>query len=197
MKSKVALIISITLLSACSERVPSETDFRTAIDEYLATSGAACFGLSKQFPATLNAMELAYGVGQQFVALEAAGVLQSKAEGTGKTFAVASGARQWFIEQAGKSVGLAVARQQEGRLCVGTMQADLIQAITKTAEPGEFLVNFTFRLADRPTWATQPAVVEAVPKLGALVNGERLHTPRTLRVLAAEGTLRVIDASPH
>lgn len=197
MKSKVALAISIALLSACSDRSPIETDFRAAVDQYLAASGAACFGLGKQFPATLNAMELAHGVGRQFVALEAAGILQSKAEGTGKTFAVAKGAEQWFAEQAGKSVGLAVTRQQESRLCLGTMQADQIQAMTKTATPGEFLVSFTFRLADRPGWATQPAVVEAVPKLAALVNGERLHTPRTLRVLATEGTLRVIDAQPH
>ncbi|MBQ0961639.1 hypothetical protein KAK06_22050 [Ideonella sp. 4Y11] len=197
MKSKIALAISIALLSACSDRAPSEADFRSAIDQYLAASGAACFGLGKQFPAVLNAMELTHGVGRQFVALEGAGVLQSKAEGSGKTFAVASGAEQWFAEQTGKSVGLAVTRQQEGRLCAGTMQADQIQAITKTAKPGEFLVNFTFRLADRPAWATQPTVIDAVPKLAALVNGERLHTPRALRVLAAEGTLRVIDAQPH
>lgn len=197
MKSKVALAISIALLSACSDRAPSETDFRAAVDQYLAASGAACFGLGKQFPATLNAMELAHGVGRQFVALEAVGVVQSKAEGTGKTFAVASGAEQWFAEQAGKSVGLAVTRQQEGKLCVGTMQVEQIQAISKGAQPSEFLVNFTFRLADRPAWATQPAVIETVPKLAALINGERLHTPRTLRVLAAEGTLRVIDAQTH
>jgi len=197
MKSKVTIAISIILLSACSERVPSENDFRTAIDEYLAINGAACFGLGKQFPATLNAMEIAHGVGRQFVALEAAGVLQSKVEGTGKTFDVASSARQWFAEQSGRFVGLAVTRQQEGRLCVGTMKVDQVQAITKAAKPGEFLINFTFRLAAPPAWATQPAVVEAVPKLAALVNGERLHTPRALRVIATEGTLRVIDAQPH
>lgn len=197
MKPRITLAIAIALLSACGERIPSENDFRAAIDEHLASSGAACFGLGKQLPTTLNAMEQAYGVGRQFAALEAAGVLMSKANGANKTFDVASGAQQWFAEQEGKSVGLTVTRQKEGQLCVGTMRVERVEAISKAAKLGEYLINFTFRLADRPAWASQPGVIEAVPKLAAIVNGERLQTPRTARVIAAEGKLRVIDPQSH
>lgn len=80
MRVSVALIACMLALTACdSAKDPSDNNFRTAVNQYLAKHGESCTGIGRQFPVDVTDSEpkLQSDTATQMAVLEQAGLVSS------------------------------------------------------------------------------------------------------------------------
>jgi len=162
-------ILAALILAACGEKQLTDADFQVALDKHFNQAGSVCVPLDKEFPATLNQMELEYGVGRALAALEEAGLLSSSVVGKGRRYEVTAAGQKFQTEREGKSVGLTVQKVKHSYMCFADMRVEKVNSWD--VQPEGFVVSYTYRLENVAPWATTPSVMQAMPKLAIWFNG--------------------------
>ena len=162
-------ILAALILVACGEKQLTDTDFKVVLDKEFNQAGPVCVPLDKGFPATLNQMELEYGVGRALVALEGAGLFSSSVVGKGRRYEVTESGQRFYTEREGKTVGLTVQKVKHGYICFADMRVEKVNRWN--AQPEGFVVSYTYRLENVAPWATTPSVIQTMPKLAIWLNG--------------------------
>ncbi|MBT9333021.1 hypothetical protein [Paracidobacterium acidisoli] len=176
----------ITLAACNSAKKPSDTNFTTAINEYLTKHGEACTVIGRQFPIDLPRSEQneQYGIGPKLAALEQAGLVQATEttavvhgmldplRGSGpaqpvKRYELTESGRKYFHQIPG-TFG-----QTDG-FCYGRKSVDAIVKWTEPAKVGvssQSEVTYTYKLVDSAPWAQSPEVQQAFADIRTTVNG--------------------------
>jgi hypothetical protein len=177
------LLAGVVALTACDgARKPSDTNFRKAIDQYLAKHGKACTWIGRPFPVDVSESEqkLQSGTGSQMAALEAAGVVRSSDTvasapgifGPGATRRV----KRYEPTDAGKTYlqhASGIFSQSAG-FCYGEKTVDSIVKWTEPVTMGassQTEVTYTYKIADLAQWAQRPDVQQAFGDVRTTVNG--------------------------
>ena len=179
----LVFIATMLTVTACnSAKKPSDTNFRIAINQYLAKHGRACAWIGQAFPVDVSELEQKSqsGTGPEMAALEAAGLVRSS-----DTVAVTPGifssstshrvkryeptaeGRRYFQQFT------AVLSQSAG-FCYGDKTVDAIVKWTEPAKAGPYSqaeVTYTYKIADLAPWAKQPDVQREFGDVRATING--------------------------
>ncbi|HEV2417011.1 MAG TPA: hypothetical protein VGX94_04350 [Terriglobia bacterium] len=166
----LVLIASLLPLAACnSVKEPSDANFRTAINQYLAKHGRACAWIGQAFPVDVSELEQKSqsGTGPEMAALEAAGLIRSSdtvaltpgiySSSTPhqvKRYEPTAEGRKYFQQVA------AVLGQSAG-FCYGEKTVDAIVKWTEPVKTGPYSqteVTYTYKIADLAPWAKRPDV---------------------------------------
>jgi hypothetical protein len=180
-------IAGLLVLAACnSSKKPSEANFKTAINEYLAKNGKACTLIGRQFPIDIPQSEQIeqYGIGSKLAALEEAGLVHAT-ETTAvvrgmldplrgstppqpvKRYELTADGRKYFQQIPGTL-------ERASGFCYGQKSVDSIVKWTDPATGAPSLqteVTYTYRIVDPAAWAERPEVQQAFSDIRTTVNG--------------------------
>ncbi len=182
-------LISITCLLfviACKDaKEPSDTNFATAINQYLTKHGEACTVIGRQFPIDVPRSEQGeqYGIGPKLAALTQAGLLQAT-----ETTAAVHGmfdplrgstppqpVKRYKLTADGKKYFQQIPGMlgQASGFCYGQKSVD---SIVKWTEPttgtiSQAEVTYTYRIVDPASWAERPEVQQAFSDIRTTING--------------------------
>jgi hypothetical protein len=180
-------IASLATLIACnSAKNPSDANFTTAINGYLAKHGEACTVIGRQFPIDLprSGQSEQYGIGPKLEALERAGLVHGS-----YTTAVVHGmldplrspdpaqpVRRYELTESGREYFQQVASAigQTSAFCYGHKSVDSIVKWTEPAKVGvssQTEVTYTYKLVDSAPWTRRPEVQQAFADIRTTVNG--------------------------
>lgn len=180
-------IACMLALTACnSTKKASETNFKKAINEYLAKHGEACTVIGRQFPIDVPRSEQVeqYGIAPKLVALEQVGLLHASdttvvvhgmldpLRGSGP----AQHVKRYELTEAGKKYFQQIPGMlgQTNGFCYGQKSVD---AIVKWTEPvsigasSQTEVIYTYKIVDVAPWTQSPGVLQAFPDIRTTVNG--------------------------
>jgi hypothetical protein len=174
----------LLFLAACnSARKPSDANFATAINQYLATHGRTCALIGNQFPADVPKAHASM-LAPRLAALEQAGLVH----GTDTT-AVVHGmldvlrgptAPQPVRRYELTAEGQRYFQQTPGPLgttysfCYGQKAVDSIVRWTQptgTQSSSQSEVTYTYKLVDLAVWAQRPDMQQAFPDIQATISG--------------------------
>jgi hypothetical protein len=172
----------LTLTACNSAKNPSDTNFRIAINQYLAKHGRACTWIGQPFPVDVSELEQKSqsGTGPEMAALEAAGLVRSSDTvvvtpgvfGPGAPHRVkryeptAEGQR--YFQQVAAVLG------QSAGFCYGDKTVDAIVKWTEPVKAGTYSQTegtYTYKIADLAPWAQQPDVQREFGDVRATING--------------------------
>lgn len=180
-------IAALVLLSACNNaKKPSDSNFRTAINQYLLKHGEVCTIIGREFPVDVTASErrLQSDVATQMAVLEQAGLVRSS-----NTTAVVHGmldalhgptpprpVKRYELTAEGqkyfqKTSGIF---GQTTSFCYGDKTVDSIVKWTEPVTMGaatQTEVTYTYKIADLAPWAERPDVQHEFGDVRATVSG--------------------------
>jgi len=196
---RIILAVGLFVLSACNDaKKPSNANFTTAINQYLAKHGQVCTSIGRQFPVDvprLGQSDLS-GLGAKLTALEQTGLVS----GTDTT-AVVHGmldplrgptppqpVRRYELTAEGQKYF----RQIQGifgpstGFCYGQKTVD---SIVKWTEPEAALhsqaeVTYTYKIVNLAAWAERPDVQQVFPDIRATIN----ETSKTNQIVGVQLT---------
>ena len=176
----------ITLAACNSAKNPSDTNFTTAINEYLTKHGEACTVIGRQFPIDLPRSEQneQYGIGPKLAALEQAGLVHGSdttavvhslldpLRGVGpvqpvKRYELTQNGTKYFQQFSG-TFG------QTSGFCYGQKSVDSIVKWTEPAKIGassQTEVTYTYKIVGSAAWARSPEVQQAFPDIRMTISG--------------------------
>lgn len=188
---KLAVLLPLVLVG-CGEKQFAEADFKAALNQVFEKRGAVCVSLDKAFPATLNQMEQDYGAGRALSALEHEGLLTSVVEGKGKVYTVTEAGQKFFTEREGQSIGLNTQKVKHGFICFADMRVDKVISWAPQTDQG-FTVTYTYKLENIAPWATNPSIMQSMPKLATWINGAHKTERKLFIKKTSDGLLSDLD----
>jgi hypothetical protein len=176
-------LAGVVSLIACNDtKKPSDSNFRKAIDQYLAKRGKACTWIGRPFPVDVSESEqkLQSGTGPQMAVLEAAGLVRSA-----DTVAAAQGifgpgaprrVKRYEPTEAGKKYlqQVSAVLGQSAGFCYGDKTVDSIVKWTEpvATEPySQSEVTYTYKIANLASWAERSDVQREFGDVRTTVNG--------------------------
>jgi len=176
-------LAGVLFLAACNDaKKPSDTNFRTAINQYLEKHGKACTWIGRPFPVDVSEPEqkLQSGTGAQMTVLEAAGLVRSS-----DTVAATPGifgpgtprhvkryepteAGHKYLQQAPGIFG------QSAGFCYGDETVDSIVKWTGPVTMGagsQSEATYTYKIANLAPWAERSDVQREFGDVRTTVNG--------------------------
>jgi hypothetical protein len=180
-------IVALVLLAACNDaKKPSDSNFRTAINQYLAKHGDACTMIGREFPVDVTESEqrLQSDTAMQMAVLEQAGLVRSS-----NTTAVVHGMLdvlrgptppQPVKRYEPTPEGQKYFRKTSGILgqttsfCYGEKTVDTIVKWTEPVTMGSATqteVTYTYRIADLAPWAERSDAQREFGDVRATVSG--------------------------
>lgn len=189
---RLAILAIGLALAACGEKQPTESDFKTALNQGFEKAGPVCVALNKGFPVTLNKMEQEHGIGRALSALEGAGLFTSAQDGKGRRYEVTDQGQKFYTEREGQSIGLTVQKVKHGFICFADVR---VEKVTRwDVQPDQsFAVSYTYRLENVAPWTTAPSVIQAIPKLSLWINGAQKAERKTIVKKITNGFEAVAD----
>ena len=199
----LASIAGLLTLTACNDiKKPSDTNFRNAINQYLAKHGEACTVIGRQFPIDVPRSEQSeqYGIGPKLAALEQAGLVHAT-----DTIAVVHGmldslrgapppqpVKRYELTANGKKYFQHIPGTlgQTSGFCYGQKRVDSIVKWTEPSMVGissQTEVTYTYRIADAAAWSENPDVQQAFSDIRTTVNGASKATEVTGLQLTSKG----------
>jgi hypothetical protein len=183
----LAFIASMLALTACNRtKQPSDANFRTAINQYLAKHGEACTMIGRQFPVDVTESEqrLQSDTSIQMAVLEQAGLVRSS-----NTTAVVHGMLDALDGSTSPQPVKRYELTAEGRkyfqktpsilgqttsFCYGEKTVDTIVKWTEPAMMGaatQTEVTYTYKIADLAPWADRSDVQREFGDVRSTVSG--------------------------
>lgn len=180
-------LVALVLLSACNDvKKPSDSNFRKAINQYLAKRGEACTGIGRQFPVDVSETEqrLQSDTASQMGVLEQAGLLHSS-----NTTAVVHGmldalhgptppqpVKRYELTPEGQKYFRTTPGifGQTSRFCYGEKTVDSIVKWTEPTAMGaatQTEVTYTYKIADLAPWAKRSDVQREFGDVRTTVSG--------------------------
>ncbi len=180
-------IATLLALVACNGmKKPSDANFRTAINRYLAKHGDVCTGIGRQFPVDISDAEqrLQSDAASQMAVLEQAGLVHSS-NTTAVIHGMLDSLRGLTRPQSVKRYDLTADgkryfRQRPGTLgqtasfCYGEKTVDSIVKWTEAATMGEARqteVTYTYQIVNLAPWATRADIQRQFGDVRVIVNG--------------------------
>jgi hypothetical protein len=177
------LLAGVVALTACdSARKPSGSNFRKAIDQYLAKQGKTCTWVVGSFPVDVSESEqkLQSGAAQRMAVLEAAGLVRSS-----DTVAAAPGifgpsaprrVKRYGPTEEGKKYLQQVpgVLGQRAGFCYGDKTVDSIVKWTEPVTMGassQTEVTYTYKIADLAPWAQRSDIQHEFGDVRATISG--------------------------
>ncbi len=180
-------IAGLFALTACNDiKQPNDTNFRNAINRYLAKHGEACTVIGRQFPINVPLLQQSEqsGIAPELAALEQGSLVRgtnttavvhsmldplrgSTAPQTVKQYELTTDGKKYFQQITG-TFG------QSGAFCYGQKSVDAIVKWTEPMKVGPYTqteVTYTYKIADLAPWAKQPDVQREFGDLRTTVNG--------------------------
>jgi hypothetical protein len=173
----------VVSLAACNDaKKPSDSNFRKAINQYLAKHGKACIWMGRPFPIDVSESEqkLQSGTGIQMTVLEAAGLVHSS-DTVGATLGIfgpgtprrvkryePTEAGNKYLQQVPGVLG------QSAGFCYGDKTVDSIVKWTEPVTLGPYSqteVTYTYKIVDPASWAERPDVQRAFSDIQTTVAG--------------------------
>jgi hypothetical protein len=177
------LLAGVVALTACDgARKPSDTNFRKAIDQYLAKHGKACTWIGRPFPVDVSESEqkLQSGAAAQMAVLEGAGLVRSSdtVAATPGIFGPSAPRRVKRYEPTdeGKKYfqQVSVVLGQSAGFCYGDKTVDSIVKWTEPVTMGassQTEVTYTYKIANLAPWAERSDVQREFGDVRTIVNG--------------------------
>lgn len=185
-RSMVFCVSSLLFVCGCnSAKKPSDSNFKAAIDQYLATNGKTCIPALRSFPIDVPVARLhdTSGIPAEMAALESAGLLRSS-DTTAVVHGMLDALRGPMPPQPVKRYDLTATGQkyfqqyptaigQANGFCYGQKQVD---SVVKWDEPGTqgsysvTRVTYTYKLEQLADWATQPDIQSTFPVVKATLD---------------------------
>lgn len=167
----LTFLCSLTLLLAgCQARQPNETNFKKAIDAYIAKHGHECIALSHPLPFDVTADQTVADPGP--AALERIGLLHSTLVTLRSDHGTPLTARRYFITEFGRhylgETQNSVLVGNRTNFCYAQVT---VQAVTGWSQPTSeagittSAVRYTYQLVNLAPWAKQPVILQTFPFL--------------------------------
>lgn len=185
-RSTVLFVSSLLLVSGCnSAKRPSDSNFKIAINQYLATNGKTCVPVLHPFPIDIPVARLhdSSGTAAEMAALESAGLLHSS-DMTAVVHGMLDALRGPTPPQPVKRYELSAAGQHyfqqyptaigpSNGFCYGQKQVDSIVKWDEPVTQGSYSVTrvtYTYKLEELADWATQPGIQSTFPVVKATLD---------------------------
>jgi len=170
-------------LAACNDaKKPNDSNFRMAINQYLAKHGKACTWIGRPFPVDVSESEqkLQSGMSSQMAALETAGLVRSSDTVAATPGIFGPGARRRVKRYEPTDAGRKYLRQvpavlgQSAGFCYGDKTVDSIVKWTEPVTTGPYSqseVTYTYKIANFAPWAERPDIQREFGDVRTVVNG--------------------------
>jgi hypothetical protein len=178
-----AMLGGIMVIAACNDaRKPNDSNFRSAIDQYLQSHGEACTWFGQPFPIDISESQhkLAFGIAPQMAVLEQAGLVHS-IDTVATIPGIFGGSRRQHVKRYEPTeTGKQYLRQSDVALsqaigfCYG---AKTVDSIINWTEPTAFgpatqtEVTYTYKIPDLAAWAKRADIQNEFGDVRAVVNG--------------------------
>ncbi len=182
----VSIAALLALIACNGTKKPSDANFRTTINRYLAKHGEACTGIGRQFPVDISDAEqrLHSDAASQMAVLEQAGLVHSSnttavihgmldalrgptPPQSVKRYDLTADGRRYFRQRA-DTLG------QTASFCYGEKTVDSIVKWTEPVTVGattQTEVTYTYKIANLPPWATRVDIQRQFGDVRVIVNG--------------------------
>ena len=170
-------------LAACNDaKKPNDSNFRMAINQYLAKHGKACMWIGRPFPVDVSESEqkLQSGMSSQMAALETAGLVRSSDTVAATPGIFGPGAPRRVKRYEPTDAGRKYLRQvpavlgQSAGFCYGDKTVDSIVKWTEPVTTGPYSqseVTYTYKIANFAPWAERPDIQREFGDVRTVVNG--------------------------
>ena len=170
-------------LAACNDaKKPNDSNFRMAINQYLAKHGKACTWIGRPFPVDVSESEqkLQSGMSSQMAALETAGLVRSSDTVAATPGIFGPGAPRRVKRYEPTDAGRKYLRQvpavlgQSAGFCYGDKTVDSIVKWTEPVTTGPYSqseVTYTYKIANFAPWAERPDIQREFGDVRTVVNG--------------------------
>ena len=193
---KTLVVAGVLLaLSGCGDKTDTgsskpdslETNFATAVDQYLEKNGDLCLGLTS-WPVDIDEADFlpanaTFGTeARQMSALEALGIatrtdtVAGKGRGKIRRYSLSDEGKRFIRERDVISTGLDGNKTvKQGDLCYGKLQLDKVVKWTGPVKLGDYqeaTVNFTYKIKGLATWAEKPEFQKDFPDAAKVITDE-------------------------
>ncbi len=169
--------------TACNDtKKPNESNFRMAVNQYLAKNGKACTWIGRPFPADVSESEqkLQSGMSSLMATLETAGLVRSSDTVAATPGIFGPGAPRRVKRYEPTDAGRKYLQQvpavlgQSAGFCYGDKTVDSIVKWTEPVTTGPYSqseVTYTYKIANLAPWAERPDVQREFGDVRTVVNG--------------------------
>lgn len=179
------ILILALLIGGCSSKT-SDTDIRTALNNYLAEIHSGCIEFSGTLPATLEDAKKNTNTALELEAYISAGLIMVLTKGDMKQYVLTPEGQRHYIEVDTQSIGLTVKNVKHGAICLGTVLVDNLQ-VTSSSNDNAVVISYTYKIEKLASWADDVTTQSRLPEVSAFIHGQHKNLLKNILAKTANG----------